>query len=218
MKPFIVRTLSTGLVLLIPLFFLTFTLVRSFGSLRKIIEPIVAKLDIDRLAGLLFLNALAALLLLALVFALGLLARLPRVAARFESLDRLLRDRVPGYSIFKGVISGRINTDTSVSGYKSVLVRYNDTARIGFEVERTQTGEVIVFLPNVPNPQTGTAAGFRHEDVEPLDIPPHKLIEFLNFYGQGVGPSLAAVRQARMSGSSSSPEGLPETGPPETDN
>ncbi|WP_433990373.1 hypothetical protein SuNHUV7_20100 (plasmid) [Pseudoseohaeicola sp. NH-UV-7] len=197
MRKFLVQTFVAGILLFIPVFFLAFALLKVFEVIKKIVGPLVEEFDIDTVAGLLILNALAVLALAVMLFLLGLLAYLPAVSSRVGSLDRLLSDRVPGYLIIKGIIQGRVLPDTSANNLKSVLVKYNDTAQIGFEVERTPSGEVIVFLPNVPNPQTGRAAAFKAEDVEPLTLPPHKLVEALSFFGKGIGGEVAKARERR---------------------
>lgn len=197
MKSFVTRTFAAGVFLLIPVFFLVYAGINVFKFLRRIAEPMVEKLDVDRVLGILVLDTIAVLLLVALTFGLGLIAHLPAISHRVSRLDRLLADRVAGYSMIKGVISGVLQEDTSVSSLQTVLVHYNQTARLGFEVERSENGGVVVFMPNTPNPQTGTAAAFEPENVERLDIPPHKAMEMLNFFGKGVSSAVETARQQR---------------------
>ena len=197
MKRFIVQTCVAGVLLFVPVFFLVFSLSKVFGVVKKSVGPLIDKLEIDSVAGFLILNAIAAIALAVTLFSLGLLAYLPSISSRIGSLDRLLLDRVPGYSIIKGILQGKLQPDTSAEGFKSVLVKCQDTAQIGFEVERMPSGEVIVFLPNVPNPQTGRAAAFKAEDVQPLALPPHKVVEALSFFGKGIGREVAAARETR---------------------
>ena len=159
--------------------------------------PIVEFFGIEQLSGFLVINAIAALALAGLVFGLGLLTYLPAISKRIERLDQMLADRVPGYSIVKGILKGTLTEDTSTAESKTVLVRMNNTARIGFEVERSPTGVVIVFLPDTPNPQTGTAAAFPAEEVEPLNLPPREAIEMLNFFGKGISGPVEEVQRKR---------------------
>lgn len=197
MKSFVMKTLATGLFLLIPMFFLFYALAGSYEILRKVVEPLGEKLGVDRVAGMILLNGMTIAALFVVIFCLGLIAYLPAISVRVEKLDKLLTDRVPGYSLFKGVIGGAVQHDTSISGMQSVLVRYHSVAKIGFEIERSKNGGVIVFLPNAPNPQTGTTAAFEPEDVEQLDIPPHKLLEMLNFFGKGINETVEMARKQR---------------------
>lgn len=197
MKRFIIKTLTTGLMMFIPVFFLIYSLAKALGFMKKIVAPLIDKLSIDRFAGVLLLDFAAVLILVISVFFLGLLAYLPSVSTRINGLDRILSERVPGYSMIKGIIHGRVQSDTSTNSLKSVLVKYQGTAQIGLEVERTQTGEVIVFLPNVPNPQTGSAAAFLAEDVQPIGMKPHEVIEALSHFGKGIGAEITTVRQRK---------------------
>lgn len=197
MRSFLIKTFVTGVFVLTPLFFVLYVLIQCFEFLRKIVEPLTDKLDIDRIAGVVVLNLVSVLVLVSVVFLLGLIAYIPAISARVDKLDQLLADRVPGYTILKSIIGGAIGEDTSVGNFQTVLVRYNETARIGFEVERSDDGGVVVYLPNTPNPQTGTAAAFLAKDVEPLDIAPHKAMEMLNFFGRGINQMLATARSQR---------------------
>lgn len=194
MKTFLTKTFVTGILLVVPVFFLVFTLMKAFHAVRGVMGPIVDTLEIERFAGILLLNVLAVVALILTIFVLGLFAYIPAVKKKVDQLDLFLRDRVPGYSIIKGIVSGTLKADTSVNDLKTVLVRQGDTARIGFEVERIDARNVMVFLPNVPNPQTGVAAAFRPENVHPIDLPPHKVLEMLNFFGRGVGTWVGQIQ------------------------
>ncbi|MEQ9694948.1 hypothetical protein [Shimia sp. SDUM112013] len=194
MKSFVTKTMITGLLLLIPVFFLGFALVRVFATMRKVMEPIVETLGIDRVLGVIVLDLLAIAGLFGAIFLIGLLAHVGSFAKRIDALDGFLKDRVPGYAILKGILSGTLQADTSVSDLKTVIVRHLDTARIGFEIERIDDRNVMVFLPNVPNPQTGVAVAFRPEDVRVIDMPPHRVLEMLSFFGRGIGAEVSKVQ------------------------
>ncbi len=197
MKSFIVKTLVTGILLMIPVFFFLFALVKVFGTLRQVMSPIIEALDIETLMGVILLNVLTLLALVLFIFLIGLLAYVGSIRTRIEALDSFLRDRVPGYAIIKGILSGTIQQDTSMGDLKVVIVRQGDMARIGFEVERIDEHNIMVFLPDVPNPQTGIAAAFRPDDVQQIKLAPHKVLEMLSFFGRGVGAEISKVQQDR---------------------
>ncbi|WP_299356020.1 hypothetical protein [uncultured Shimia sp.] len=190
MKAFISKTLVTGVFLLIPVGVLGFALSKVFAKLRKLAEPLAAKLEIESAAGILALDAMMVMALIAGVFLVGLIAYLPIVAAQADRIDQQLEGKVPGYSVLKGIVGGALNHETSMNGFKTVLARHNGIAQIGFEVERTETGDVVVFLPNTPSPRTGVTAIFNPSDVEPLNIRPHKALEMLTFFGKGTAETL----------------------------
>lgn len=191
MKSFMTKTLVTGVFLVVPVFFLVYALANSFERLRKIVEPFAAKLNVDSFVGLLVLDALTVAAMAIVVFALGLVAYIPAVSSRVDKIDALLMDYVPGYMVLKGILGGALDQETEMSGFKTVLVQYNGTGQIGFEIERSATRS-IVFLPNTPNPRTGTTVVFDHDDVEALDIAPHEALEMLTFFGKGASKIDAA--------------------------
>ena len=154
-------------------------------------------------------NLVAVLIALIILFCAGLLARLAFVSGPMARLDKAMSDRIPFYSMAKGILSGVVKDDTSIDQMKSVIVRAGRGLRIGFEIERTPGGHVVVFLPNVPNPQTGTAMAFLPEEVEPVELAPHLVLEMMQFFGKGLAAQAMAARDARMAVNEDTP--APET-------
>ena len=128
------------------------------------------------------------------------------IADRVDALDKTLAKRVPGYSIIVGVIRGAIDDDVSVDRLQTVLVAMEGGHRIGFEVERASNGDVVVFLPNVPNPQTGKAMAFPQDDVVQVDVPAHRVFEMLQFFGKGVADVVEVALSAQTAGQPSAAE------------
>ncbi len=50
------------------------------------------------------------------------------------------------------------------------MIRLDDQSQIAFEVERTATEQVVVFLPGSPDPRSGTVALIDSERVTPLNV------------------------------------------------
>ena len=181
------KTLTSGVLVLIPLTVLGFALAKAFGVLRKLVQPLVDRFDVDRLVGILILDAMTLAALLVFVLLLGLIAYIPMISARVSRLDEVLAERVAGYSAVKGVITGALDEGNEMSGFKTVVVTQDGTSQLGFEVERTEAGRVVVFLPDTPSPRSGSTIIVQSSDVEPLDIAPHKAMDMLKFFGKGLG-------------------------------
>ena len=189
------RTVLTGAVLLLPLAALVYFLAQLFLIGVKIGKPIVDLLGIERVTGFLLVNLAGLALVLGVCFLAGLAARMRVVTERMEQLDDLLEKRMPGYSIIVGALRGAVDGDVAVDTLRAVLVRTAGGRRLGFEVERLETGEVVVFLPNSPHPQTGVSMVFDAADVQAVDLPALRVFEILQFHGKGMA-ELAARRRS----------------------
>jgi uncharacterized membrane protein len=191
------RTVITGAVLLLPLAALVYFLAQLFLVGVRIGRPIVEFLGIERVTGFLLVNIAALALVLGVCFLAGLAARMRAVTARVDQLDDLLAKRMPGYSIVVGALRGAVDGDVAVDTLRAVLVHTAGGRRLGFEVERLATGEVVVFLPNAPHPQTGVSIVFDTADVQPIDLPALRVFEILQFHGKGMAELAAAAPRAR---------------------
>ena len=195
---FIRQTLVAGVFVLIPILFIAYILAQGFMAIQAVATPVIDFFGLQHVWGFVLLNLVALLIALIILFCAGLLARLAFVSGPMARLDKAMSDRIPFYSMAKGILSGVVKDDTSIDQMKSVVVRAGGGLRIGFEIERTPGGHVVVFLPNVPNPQTGTAMAFLPEEVEPVDLAPHQVMEVMQFFGRGLAAQAEAARDARM--------------------
>jgi uncharacterized membrane protein len=191
------RTVLTGAVLLLPLAALIYFLAQLFLIGVKIGKPIVDLLGIERVTGFLLVNLAGIALVLGVCFLAGLAARMRAVTERMEQLDDLLEKRMPGYSIIVGALRGAVDGDVAVDTLRAVLVRTAGGRRLGFEVERLESGEVVVFLPNSPHPQTGVSMVFDAADVQAVDLPALRVFEILQFHGKGMAELAAGGAPAR---------------------
>ncbi len=41
-----------------------------------------------------------------------------------------------------------------------MLVRFDDNSQLGFEIERLDNGQVVIYLPGAPGPWSGSVAYF----------------------------------------------------------
>ena len=180
------RTILTGAVLLLPVAALVYFLAQLFLVGVKVGRPIVDFLGIERVTGFLLVNIVGVALVLGVCLLAGLAARLRAVTERMERLDDLLEKRMPGYGLVVGALRGAVEGDVAVETLRAVLVRTAGGRRLGLEVERLASGEVVVFLPNAPHPQTGIAMVFEPSEVEVIDLPAYRVFEILQFHGRGL--------------------------------
>ena len=190
MKSHIIHRFVSGLLVFIPLSVLVFGLFKFHELTGKMTEPLLGFADPDKPVGAVVLKLVAGLFVLLGIYLLGFLADRPFIHTRVQRLDRALNSIIPGYALAKGIIGGVVKEDALMDGFRPVLVQCTDGHRLGFEVERTQSGLVVVFLPNSPTPRSGVSMVFDPSQVARLDIAPHKAAEIMNFYGRGLGEEI----------------------------
>jgi len=66
-----------------------------------------------------------------------------------------------------------------------VIVKFDDNAQIAFEIERTERGNVVVYLPGSPNPWSGSVGYFEEDRVERLEMSVPDAINNIRHLGRG---------------------------------
>ena len=70
---------------------------------------------------------------------------------------------------------------------KTVMVRLDDYAQLAFEIERTGSGDVVVYLPGAPNPWSGSVCVMSPDRVMPVDISMLAAVQHIKHLGRGSG-------------------------------
>jgi len=120
--------------------------------------------------GIAVLIVLAIVILLFLCFGAGLLARRSFGRSLSQAFEKKLVVLFPRYAILKDQMADSIGGEQAKAQMKPVLIRFDDSMRIGFETERCEDkGLVSVYLPGSPDPWAGTVALMNADRIEPLN-------------------------------------------------
>jgi uncharacterized membrane protein len=179
------KTILTGAFLLLPVLALIYLLAQVYFVGVKLAGPVVEIVGFERAHGILLVNLAGLALVLGLCLLAGLASRLPVVTRRIARLERTLTLRVPGYALLAGTVRGAAGAEFAVDQLRTVLVRSAGGRRLGLEIE-CSGDQVVVFLPNAPNPMSGVAMLYPASDVEILDLSAHRMFEILQFHGTGM--------------------------------
>ncbi len=180
------RRFVAGILIAFPIVILGIALYTLYEVIQIVGDPLFGLIGTGTPFDSVVEHVLAAIIAVFIVYLLGYAAELQAIQERVSRLDRLLVLLVPGYTMIKGFIGGVVHEDSLTEGFRPVLVDTVDSTRIGFEIERSDTGKVVVFLPNAPAASTGIIAAYDTDRVTRLDVPPHRVMEMLSFYGAGL--------------------------------
>jgi uncharacterized membrane protein len=189
---FVGTTILGGVLFLTPIVVLAFVLGKAFQFVSLALKPVAARVP-DRLASAPTATAILTVALLAIVcFLAGLFAQ-THAAQRFvRGLEGSVLSKLPGYEYLK-------QAGTSVLGFGEtaehpvVLAHLGDAWRIGVQTDHVGKDLVAVFLPNSPNPLSGSVFFVAADRVRPLEGSLASAIACLRRCGTGSGTLLSGA-------------------------
>ncbi|KAA9131936.1 DUF502 domain-containing protein [Marinihelvus fidelis] len=195
---FLLTTLIGGAVFLVPVGVITWVGYQAVLVMMMVAKPLAAWLPVDTVGGIALANLIALVVVILLCFVAGLVARHTIAGRLMKKLDGLLIN-VPGYSIIRGIKSGF--DETEANSVQPVLVRFDDSERVGLEMQRLEDGRVITYIPSCPSAWSGVTHLVEPSRVTALDISVRQVMELVEQYGFGANTALAdhAQRNARIS-------------------
>jgi uncharacterized membrane protein len=195
---FIGTTILGGVLFLTPVVVLALILGKAYDWARRALQPVAALIP-DRFASGPTMTAILTVFVLALAcFLAGLLAQTLLAQKIVGGLEAAVLSKIPGYEYLK-------QAGTSVLGlgemeeHPLVLVQIGDAWRIGVQTDAGKDGLVAVFVPNSPNPMSGSVFIVAAERVRPVGVPLASAIASLRRCGTGSGALLGEMSAARPS-------------------
>ena len=182
-------TIVGGVLFLAPFVVLFIILAKATQMLRVITVPVAERIPIESAIGMETPRILAIILLLVICFLAGLFAQ-TRISKRLVGwLETTLLSSLPGYSFMKN-LGEEAAGDAPTEKYQSVLVQLDDSWKLGFLVEHTQEGRVVVFIPGSPSPWTGSVLIVDEDRITLIDKATTSSTKCLQSLGKGVGTLL----------------------------
>jgi uncharacterized membrane protein len=181
---FIRSTLIGGIVFLVPFVVLIFVLGKAFQLMSHVTAPLSKIVPLDTVADIAVVDLIAAALILLLCFLAGLVARTAVADSFVRALESRVLARIPIYHFVKGMTSSVVEAEKG-EAMKTVLARLDDYAQLAFEVERTTSGEVVVYLPGAPNPWSGSICIMSPDRVAALDMSMIAAVQNIKHLGKG---------------------------------
>jgi uncharacterized membrane protein len=174
-----------GILFLIPLTVTVLVMVQLVGLLAAVTVPIADALGASSLLGGTAANLIALLLIALVCYGVGLVAA-SRMGQRFvQTVESTLLSVIPGYTILRGFVDTLVGSEEAATRFQTVMVDQGFGRRLGYEVERTPKGWVVVFLPGSPNPWAGEVVYFDPKDVEPVEMPVQEMPRIMQQMGIG---------------------------------
>jgi uncharacterized membrane protein len=178
---FIAKTLTGGILVMLPLVLLVVLFSKANNFILKISEPIAKRLP-DIFLGFNGSKLLAIILLILICFFCGLAFQSKLIRKWVGKLEENVLCYIPGYTMMKSVIVDTIGADVE-NNITSVLVKEGDGWIIGFLVDENDEF-CTVFLPGAPKPNSGRVKIVPVSAIKKIDVSTNEVALSIKNYGK----------------------------------
>ncbi len=197
---FLRTTVLGGVLFLAPIVVLAFILDKAFDFARRALKPVTAIIP-DRLVSGVTAEAIMAIVLIAILcFLAGLFARTRPAQRIMAELESSVLSKVPAYEYLKQAGASVMGLG-EMADHPVVLAQLGGAWRIGVQTDVVGGGLVAVFIPNSPNPMSGSVFLVAADSVRQASVPLAAAIGCLRRCGAGseaflseIAPSVRTVR------------------------
>jgi len=193
MNSFIKSTVIGGLVFVVPFIVILALLLKALQFMMIIAVPLDSLIPVDNIGGIALINILALISLIVICFLAGLVAKSIFAKRIHQSLDSKLRLMIPGYAFIRG-IAGSFDKDKADEYLIPVIAKFDDSAQLGFEVERLENGIVVIYLPGSPSPWSGNIVYMTDDRVEKLNLKFSSVSRTIQRIGVGSGEFMSNIK------------------------
>ena len=185
MMKFIKTTVIGGLLFLIPIILLIMILTKVHSLLLVVAKPLDDVIPLDKVGGIAVANILVIIMIILICFLAGILATGKYMKKFQHGIESKLLIKLPGFAIIKGFMDSIKTTEEASENFIPVLVAFDDSEQVCFEVERTSNEKVVVYLPGAPNPWSGTVLYVDKARVKRLNTSVTEAVNSIQMLGLG---------------------------------
>jgi uncharacterized membrane protein len=177
-------TVLGGVLFLAPIVVLAFILDKAFGFARRALKPVTAIIP-DRFVSGVTAEAIMAVVLIAILcFLAGLFARTRPAQRIMAELESSVLSKVPAYEYLKQAGASVMGLG-EMADHPVVFAQLGGAWRIGVQTGVVGSELVAIFVPNSPNPMSGSVFFVPGDRVRPASVPLAAAIGCLRRCGAG---------------------------------
>ena len=189
MLQFLKTTVLGGILFLIPIIIFIVIIGKALLITGKLADPIAGLMGVDAIAGIAVAQLLAIGILVLICFIAGLAAKTTRAKSLVQSLEVNVLKKIPVYEFLKAKTQSVLSPQDE-EAMRAVLARFDDSWQLAFEIERIESGDVVIFLPGAPDPWSGSVCIVTRDRVTSLDTTVHSAVNLLKRLGRGSASAL----------------------------
>lgn len=193
MKPirqFVVTALVTGLLTALPVYLAVLLILKGMKTVGSLLRPLVIwhPQGWPTAAE----DGLALLVIVIGCFILGIAVLVQPGRAIRDWTERVILHKIPGYLLVRS-LTQQIAGQGRESTWKPAVVQFDDGQVVAFIIEEIGDGRYTVFVPNAPQPFSGSIYIVAKERVRPSNVSFAETVQALSRWGSGAGKLVAAL-------------------------
>lgn len=177
-------TFFGGILFLAPLILLLVILEKGFGIVKKITNPIVHHFPKVEVLGLAMEEIVAILIIAIVCFSAGLIAKTSYAQKLIKRLEDGILSFVPGYSFIKKMNENIMGFESN-EDLKVILVPTDAGWQFAFLIEQINQNNFTVFIPDAPNPWSGSVVFVDKKDIKDVEISQKEALACIRKLGYG---------------------------------
>ncbi|MCM0665074.1 DUF502 domain-containing protein [Flavobacterium tyrosinilyticum] len=177
-------TFLGGILFLVPLVILLIVLEKGYGIIQKTTLPLVSALPKVSVLGLAIQELVGLLIIILICLVAGLLARTAAAEKLVQKLEEGILSFVPGYSFMKSMNENILGLE-SKDDLKVILVPTDAGLQFAFLIEQISDEKSTVFIPDAPNPWSGSVVFVDKKDITEIDITQKQALACIRKLGYG---------------------------------
>jgi uncharacterized membrane protein len=192
LQQFIKATIIGGLLFLIPVMVLLFTLAKAFEVLGKLVKPMANEFHYTHLAGISLVTLLSILVLLFICFLAGIFMHTGLAKKVKKKIEDEILIYIPGYSYLHALTTDKLEKNDS-SNWKPATIVVDNNAILCFVIDESEN-YCSVFLPSAPTPSSGSVCVHKKENITYLPLNVSETISLLHHFGKGAAAALENIK------------------------
>ena len=177
-------TFLGGILFLAPLVVLLVILEKGYGIIQKITLPLAEHLPRIHVLGIALQELAGILIIILICFVAGLLAKTAKAKNLIQKLEDGILSFVPGYSFMKNMNENIMGLE-SKDDLKVILVPTDAGLQFAFLIEEINENKFAVFIPDAPNPWSGSVVFVEKKDITDVDISQKQALACIRKLGFG---------------------------------
>ena len=177
-------TFLGGILFLAPLILLVVLFEKGYHIVQKITVPIVNSLPRVKVMGFALQEVIGVVIIIMVCFIAGLLAKTVYAKKLVQKIEDNILSLVPGYVFIK-------NMQESIMGFESkedlkvIMVPTDAGWQFAFLIEQINDNEFTVFIPDAPNPWSGSVVFVEKKDIREIEITQKQALACIRKLGYG---------------------------------
>lgn len=177
-------TFLGGILFLAPLVVLLIILEKGYGIIQKITLPLANHLPRIHVLGIALQELVGIIIIILICFLAGLLAKTAKAKTLIQKLEDGILSFVPGYSFMKNMNENIMGIE-SKDDLKVILVPTDAGLQFAFLIEEINENKFAVFIPDAPNPWSGSVVFVEKKDITDINISQKQALSCIRKLGFG---------------------------------